>query len=133
MMAWAPRPGCTLRIPSGPSGDHLFVVVIGPRHIQTYGPHGLFLLVPICSIRPDGKHDRSCILQTSDHRFVRHESYLDFSKPRVLSESDLIQRVMQRLFIPDDDVGAVLLARMTAGLSESLRTPLYILDEFVPR
>ena len=39
-------PGATLLMPSGPTGDHLFVILSGPAPLQSYGANGQFISVP---------------------------------------------------------------------------------------
>lgn len=89
-------PGVALFIPSGPSGDHLFVIVFGPKKLPAYGDQDQFLLVPICTAITGCSHE--CRVPVGCHPFVTHDSYADFAHAQIRNTVDLCQNVETTLF-----------------------------------
>ena len=71
-------PGFTLFIPSGPSGDHLFVSVLDEKTIHGK-PH--VLLVSFCSIDGKSNHDTACVIKAGEYSFIKWDSYINYAKP----------------------------------------------------
>jgi hypothetical protein len=42
-------------------------------------------MISISSVPPDVKYDTTCLLDPGDHPFIKHQSYVVYSKPRVES------------------------------------------------
>jgi hypothetical protein len=122
MAAWAPVAGATLLIPSGPAGNHLFVVLNDPIPLDTY-PGESCVLVCSCSIPTNVFYDPTCALDTGCHPFISHPSYVAYRHTRIERATDLIQRVENNVFIPHELVSAPLLQRMKDGLDASRFTP----------
>lgn len=74
--AWQSEPGATLLVPSGPRGLHLFIIVLGPVVLPTYGPTPQTAMVSATSIHSGVPHDAACELDSGDHPFVHHASYI---------------------------------------------------------
>ena len=125
-----PFAGGTLLIASGPSGDHLFVVVFEPKKITGYGQCEQVLLVPFCSIYPGEKYDPACILQTGDHGFLNHASYVDYRNSRIESVNHIRERIDNKIFRVHDPVSDLLLHRIQQGLDNSARVSRHIKDDF---
>src|SRR5690348_15468235 len=87
----------TIWIPgTGPQHDrgrgHLFVVLTEP------GPKGNVLAVPICSAT--GNYDGTCKLDSADHGYLTHLSYVAYSKMNIYSAS-IIESQVQRGIVED--------------------------------
>lgn len=107
-----PIAGGTLFIASGPTGDHLFVILFEPRKIPGYGSGEQILLVPFCSIQPGDRHDAACIVQMGDHDFITHESYLDYRNSRIESVSHIRSRIAEGVIREHKPVMAYLLCKI---------------------
>ncbi|WP_143484198.1 hypothetical protein [Acidithiobacillus marinus] len=116
-------------IPSGPKGEHLFVVILGPKLLSSYGQQELYVIVPICSAIPNIEHE--CPLDPSCHPFLRHDSYADFSNAQIRNKSDLCEYVAKSLWRAGEDVSAAVLNRITESLFKSKRIPRYIKRDFL--
>lgn len=70
-------------MPSGPTGDHLFVILFGPSALKNYGAVGQLISVSITSIYPGLPYDQACVLQPDDHPFIKHPSYVLYRRARI--------------------------------------------------
>lgn len=131
MAEWMPIAGGTVFIASGPSGDHLFVILFEPRHIQGNGPSEQILLVPFCSVQSGGRHDAACIVQVGDHDFIVHESYLDYRNSRIEAVGHIRARIAEGVIREHKPVTGALLRKIQLGLFNSTRVPRYVKDEFL--
>ena len=93
MAGWQPQQGATLLMPSGPDGDHLFVVLNDPKIFPNYGSNPQVLLVNLSSVRQSVHFDATCLLQPGCHPFVRVESYVVYRNARIEPESHLLALV----------------------------------------
>ena len=118
-VAWQPQLGATLLIPSGLQGQHLFVVLNDPKIFQGYGPRAQVLLVNLSSIRPGTPHDSTCVLQPGCHTFVQQPSYVAYRYARIYPAEDLVQRVKEGLFHPNDPMPALIVEQIRHGLITS--------------
>ena len=91
MAAWQPIAGATLLMPSGPDGDHLYVVLNDPKPFPGYVPH-------------------PCI---------KEESYLVYRSARIEQVSHVARLVHQGLFKPHMPLAEGLLAMVKVGLKSS--------------
>lgn len=105
--------GNTFLVPSGPGGNHLFFVVIGPINIEGEPP-GQFLLVNATS----NSNDTACIIQPNDHPFIKHESYIAYRYARMETAADL-QRKIGSLFIQRENCSPELLKKIIEGAKKS--------------
>lgn len=125
-----PVEGGTLFIASGPTGDHLFVIAFESRVLQGYGSSEQVLLVPFCSVYPNGKHDPACIVQEGEHSFITHESYLDYRNSRIESVSHIRAGIADGFFKEHQPVTESLLRKIQQGLYKSKRVSRHIQDDF---
>lgn len=116
--------GATFLIPSGPSGDHLFVVALSGNLIN--GKEHI-LLASFCTIR-NPLHDQTCIVKAGEHPFVVSDSYINYAKCRSEPVEDVIARLNDGVFkVKNDNVTPELLKRIRNGLTiAGGRTPRYI-------
>ncbi len=106
-------------MPSGPAGNHLFVVLCDPVVFQGYGSRPCVVLVNLSSVRPGIHHDPTCVLQPGCHPFVDSECYVRYRDARIDSVAELIERVGQRLFVPHQPMSGTVFASIRAGLRAS--------------
>jgi hypothetical protein len=125
-VAWSCKAGGTLFIPSGPQGDHLFVILNDPANFVGHPP-GCCVLVNFSKI-PTGPapYDKTVVVQAGTHKFIKHPSYIVYRHPRLDRVVDLVKRVEAFQFSPQDPVANDLLQKLIAGLYESSQTPGYI-------
>lgn len=119
MAAWQASAGATLLIPSGPAGNHLFVVLCDPVVLPGYGPNPCVVLVNVSTLREGIPHDATCILQAGCHPFVVAESYVRYRDARIYGDSELTERVAQGLFVPHQPMVQAVFASIRAGLFAS--------------
>lgn len=109
----------TLLIPSGPSHDpdrkHLHVICNEAR------PDGSHLLVSISSWRTRG--DPTCRLQKHEHRFLDHDSFVEYRMSRIESGDTLRNGVSLKKFVPHDDMNGQTFLRIVNGICRSPITP----------
>ena len=122
MAVWQASAGATLLVPSGPIGQHLFVVLCDPVVLAGYGPNPCVVMANLSTVRAVIPHDPTCVLQPGSHAFVVQDSYIVYSAMRVDRVADLVARVAQGLFIPHDPMPAAFLQRIQAGRMASPRT-----------
>lgn len=115
---FTPARRATVLIPSGPQSDptrkHLFVLLTYP-----YGTPEQILLVPICSVPPDGCHDGTCPVGMRDHPFLKHDSYVAYDKCRVEFSTAVTRLVDNHYFVEKGMVSEELVLRIAAGLKVS--------------
>lgn len=119
MDEWTCVAGSTLIIPSGPSGEHLFVILNEPKDIS--GHINSSVLVNVSSIRK-APYDDTCILEPGSHAFIKQRSYIAYRHARIDREDSLIQKVNTSLFRPHDPLDDELLKRIQIGLYKSPQT-----------
>lgn len=113
-------------VPSGKEGYHLFVIVFGVKMVD--GKEQV-LLASVCTIYEGIPYDSACILRQGDHSFIRHDSYINYSKLRQESAAHVEKLLEANYFIPHvEDFSGDLLRRVSEGVEESTRTPDYIKD-----
>ncbi|MEI9403573.1 hypothetical protein [Mesorhizobium argentiipisi] len=101
-------------IPSGPGNlKHLFVVVT-----QRCGD-GQHLLISICSIRPNIKHDATCEFDGGEHEFITGPSYVYYRKPDMRLSTGISRMVDKGYFIAKQDFGTRHFVRLCAGVAAS--------------
>jgi hypothetical protein len=115
--------GDTFLIQSGTVGLHLFVVAIvvpdrpGNQKNQR-------ILVPICTAFE--KCDGTCLINASEHPFVKHSSYIAYNKARSESEPHLLKMQKDNLISRHAPVDKTLLLRIVNGLHSSDRLPNFL-------
>ena len=120
-MTWVPAVGECIVVPSGPK-PHLFVVVFGPQVLTGYGTNPQVLMANVTSCVPNTQHDASCILNTGDHSFVTHASYIAYNFMRVEAEATIMKMVNSKVWMPDATCPGQTLQRIFAGICASKRT-----------
>jgi len=129
MNNWTPIEGNALSMPSGPQGDHLFVISGGPYRKQCY-PGAQYILVPLCTVSGT-RYDTACLIQPGEHRFVTRLTYVLYSSASIRSESDLCAGINNGIFRLDEDVTELLLLRIQDGLRNSKHVARFIKKDFL--
>ena len=119
MDEWTCIPGCTLIIPSGPRGKHLFVILNEPKDFAGYINSSV--LVNLSSIR-EAPYDDTCILEPGSHPFITQRSYVAYRHARVDRAESLLQKIDASLFTPHEPLDNELLKRVQNGLHASPQT-----------
>jgi hypothetical protein len=108
----------TLLIPSGPANDpnrkHLYICLADPL-----GAAREALLVPVASVHEGEPHDATCHLYPGDHRFIRHESYVNYRFARIEQAERIEKGVRDGVLVPHDVLDGAVFARVCKGLQES--------------
>ena len=112
--------GTTLFIPSGPIGNHLFVVI----DIKTIGGKQQALLASFETVV--AKCDMSCVLSAGDHSFVQHPTFVGYSHCREDDIVDVEAHVKTGYFKVGVPVSAAVLAKVKTGYKNSNRVKRYI-------
>lgn len=119
MVGWQLQQGATLRMPSGPDGDHLFVVLNDPKVFPNYGSNPQVLLVNLSTVRQGVHFDATCLLQPGCHPFVKVESYVLYRSARVEPEAHVLALVQKGLFTPQDPMPVAIVGDIRSGLIAS--------------
>ena len=118
MAAWVAHAGASLLVPSGPYGDHLFVIVNDPAPFEGYGRRTI-VMVNFSSIRPALPFDAACIVESGEHPFIRVRSYVHYRGARVEPAHHVEECVARATFKLRDPVSADLLMRIKSGFRTS--------------
>lgn len=113
--------GRTLLIPSGTANDpnrkHLFVTL-------TNGcANNQHLLVSCCTLRENGSHDPSCVVEAGAHPFIKARSFVLYARPAHLHGVGITKCVGLANYIPREDCEQALLEKICEGLLASPMTP----------
>ena len=119
MPVWQACAGATLLVPSGPQGQHLFVVLNDPQAFEGYGNVVCVVMVPLDSVKSGVHHDATCALTKGEHPFVTRPTFVNFSYARIEQARHLEEMVTNRQFRANARIGNLLLARIKKGLLDS--------------
>lgn len=116
-------------MPSGPSGEHLFIVV---ADIQVIDGKQKVLSAPIETLL--AKSDTSCVLNVGDHEFIKHPSHIGYRHCRVDDLSHLQSCLSSGTFrLSNSPASADLLGRIKAGFLSSSHVARYIKRDWFVR
>ena len=120
MQGWQLQQGATLLMPSGPDGDHLFVVLNDPKAFPGYGANPHVLLVNLSKVPRAGVYyDPTCVLPPGCHPFVTAASYIVYRSVRIDPETHVLGMVGKGIFRPHQPMPAGIVATIRAGLTAS--------------
>lgn len=112
----------TVLIPSGttqrPDLKHLFILLNDP-----HGHEQLVLIVSVSSIKPNVRHDQTCLLHPGDHPFIRTPSFVRYASARIEPVSKIKKGVDQGVFVQRDPIDGGIFARICNGVAASAFTP----------
>lgn len=121
---WVCTAGSTLLIPSGPQGNHLFIILTDPQDYDGHQPQSC-ISACVCTIRK-GPYDKTCIIPGGSHPFINDESYVNYRYARFDQVAHLTNGVQNGIFFPKDPVDSQLLNRVFDGLTDSKQTVNFI-------
>lgn len=111
----------TLLMASGPASDpdkkHLFICLT-----DSFGVQKETLVVSVSTFRQGLPADDACKLYAGDHSFIKHVSYIEYSKARIIPVDKLMNGVKLNLFVPKEPLETSVFARVCYGLEQSLMT-----------
>lgn len=119
MRDWEVRAGATLLVPSGPQGQHLFIVLNDPREFPNYGKAVCVVVVPLDSIKSEIRYDTTCELPAGLHPFITRPTFVNFSYARIEQVRHLLTMVDNGLCTPHVPIDDAVVARIKAGLAAS--------------
>ena len=123
-MPWVCSAGSSILIPSGPSGNHLHVILNDPARFDGYPPDQC-VLVGVSTIRK-APYDDTLIIDPGRHPFITNQSYVVYRHARLDSSNKINSHVASQYFIPMESVDDQLLQEITEGVYESRHTPNFI-------
>lgn len=119
----------TLLIPSGPSHDpnrlHLHVILTNAS-LDPSDSIMKLLLVGFTSLA----YDTSCILRVGEHRFVQHDSFMDYANAKLTPVNTVIRQVQEGALRRQPPVSEDVFSRICQGLKDSDHTAPRYLDFF---
>jgi len=124
-MSWQCVPGACLMIPSGPTGEHLFAVALGPEIIEGHGTEPQVLMVSFTSIRPGIPYDDACEVSAGEHPFIARSSYIYYREPRLETASKVETMVNTGAWRASTQCKPELTQKILAGFKLSKRLPRY--------
>ncbi|MFT4266910.1 MAG: hypothetical protein QM586_06785 [Xenophilus sp.] len=116
---WQPGPGQTLLVPSGPAGQHLFVLILGPAAVPDRGSAPHVAMVSFTTLRSGVPHDAACVVQAGEHPFIRHASYAYYRDVRIEPVPHVAAMVQRAAWQPHTPCSPELLARLRQGVCAS--------------
>jgi len=124
-MSWQCVPGACLMIPSGPTGEHLFTVVLGSEVVDGYGTEPQVLMVSFTSIKDDAPYDNACEVSPGEHPFITRRSYVYYREPRLEAASKVEAMVGKGIWRASTPCNAELTRKILTGFRLSKRLPRY--------
>ena len=113
---WQPGAGECLLIDSGPSGKHLFIILM----VVGSSSGDQVLSVPVCTVRDQARADPACRIQVGEHPFIVEESSIEYRHARLDSVDHVVERVKELTFVPyRHPASASLLTKAIDGLKTS--------------
>jgi hypothetical protein len=113
----AANPGDTFLLTGGHiPAPHLWAILWGPT-----GPAGAYMAVHLTTLR--SYSDRSCILDTGDHPFVRHPTSVAYRDVLRWTDARLAQLIADGIAKPRHPLDPAVLERIRAGFFASAHTP----------
>jgi hypothetical protein len=99
----------------GSYGDHLKIVISDPSK----DPNNL-LIVNVTTYREGKFHDPSCFLNSGDHPFIKHESYVAYQYAKTRSNRDLDRlHSSGSIILEDEQISDSVLERIHLGAASS--------------
>jgi hypothetical protein len=112
-MSYVPYPRGTCLIPSGPRGNHLFVIMTNAC------PGKMHLLVSVSSIRKKMKYDDACVFSGGEHPFIKGPSFVLYRTPLQRAVAHIQRCVGLGTFVVRDDMAEDPFGKMCEGFYKS--------------
>lgn len=120
-MPYVPVRCDTVLIPTGPSGDHLFVITTDAC------PAGKMVLANLSSVKPNRMIDDTCLVAAGEHPFVQHDSFILYRSAQLQSAQRIGNMVDGWVYKNGQPATTELTDRILAGFAVSKFTPRFIL------
>lgn len=120
---WTCTKSSTLLVPSGPTGLHLFFIILGPLQLDGCGSVPQVLMVSASTARDGVPYDSACVLDKGDHPFIQHPSYIAYRQIRMDSVAHVEGMVRSAVWVPREPCEQRLLERIVVGASKSKLIP----------
>jgi hypothetical protein len=110
--------------PQGKSTRHLNIVIFDPDEERNY------LVVPVTTFHEEIKSPKNeqnvatCELNSEDHPFLGHKSWVCFSKAKQMSYVEIFNRIRQGLLVAKTDISPDTLKNIQDHAKVSLYLPL---------
>ncbi|HAT50383.1 MAG TPA: hypothetical protein DCS88_08615 [Alphaproteobacteria bacterium] len=125
MSLFIPCKKATVLIPSGPQRDpnrkHLFVLLTDPDPVR-FGVESV-LIVPISSVREGIPYDRTCVLESGDHPFIKHRSFVSYAWSRIEDVTKIMRGVQGGQLVAHKQVNEKIFGCICQGVDDSPQTP----------
>jgi hypothetical protein len=115
----------TVLIPSGPT-PHLHIICNDPVFYPGNGKESI-LAVNVSSIKPNILQEEECLLSTGDHPFIRHSSFIMYSRADIFGAVAIARSIDDGTFTPHDPASEELFTRILAGFESSERVKYKVL------
>lgn len=103
-------------VPSGPNQHlHLFTIVIEPAILPERGNHPQVISVNFTSVIQNVPHDKSCLVDSGDHPFIKHPSYVNYRGARCDSYEQIQKLINNGVFIEKEPCSDELLKKIING------------------
>jgi hypothetical protein len=120
-MTYIPARCDTVMIPTGPAGDHMFVIT---TQACSQGQH---LLVNATSIKPNRFVDPTCVLAPGEHPFIIDDSFILYRAAQLQGANRIAKMVDGWVYRTGQPASEALTDRILAGFRVSRFTPCFIL------
>ena len=97
-------------------GGHLWVIITEP-----FGSPEKVIIVNLTSKKPHS--DTTVVLLSNDHRFIKHETVINYADARIVCSDSIKLRVRERDIEPRDSFRDEVIQKIQEGLIDSPRTP----------
>lgn len=121
--SWACATSNTLLVPSGPTGLHLFFIILGPMVLDGCGTTPQVLMVSATTIRDNIPYDPACVLDKDDHPFIQHASYIAYRQIRTDPVAHVERMVRSTVWTPREPCEQRLLECIVVGARKSKLIP----------
>lgn len=105
----------------------------GKRHLRIvitdHNGENEYLTVSVDTLKAPWQ-DRSCILNVGDHPFIKHESFVNYRRAKVISFIQLFNGINKGLLIKKEDIGTDVLKRIQDGARKTKFLPTGLKDWF---
>jgi len=101
------------KTPTGEEKRHLRIIITNADVELNY------VVVSVTTLYHRNIQDCSCILQKSDHNFIKHKSIVDFKRTKIMSSVEIANGILKGLLIPKDSVRDDVLQRIIEAAKKS--------------
>ena len=121
MPEWIPTAGQTFLVPSGTSGNHLFVILNNPDDFSDYGYGKQLCIVSVnfTTLHLNNPHDNACIVNAGEHPFISRDSYVRYRDARLDPVEHVKKMVNSGTWSLQEPASVQLLQKLRLGLQAS--------------